>query len=152
MDHYADALGLTWSRILELPADARAQSDVDPDGVPLGGLRAVLAVTPREARTAEYPSAPLELLHAAPGSPAYAMWGCPEGRDYFHHICYFVENVDSESRALSGRGFIREYFAEEQGTITVAYHKSPTSIRIELYPLGVKQEVLAQFFGPQSDA
>jgi len=85
-------------------------------------------------QTGSVGTAPLELVWAVPGSPAFAMYGCRAGEHFLHHIAYRVENFEAESRHLTAAGFAREVLCTENGRFVFAYHKSRTGIRIELYP------------------
>jgi catechol 2,3-dioxygenase-like lactoylglutathione lyase family enzyme len=76
---------------------------------------------------------PLELMHAEPGSPAFAIWGCPDGHEYVHHVCYWVEDLPAESAHLVERGFPVELtLAGGSPTRGFAYHRSPAGLRLEL--------------------
>jgi hypothetical protein len=130
MRDYSEAYGIVWGPVFGVPPDLEAKSDVYQGGVSHDGLRAVLS----QAGPTSVSIAPLELICAEPDSQAVRLWGCPDGRHYVHHICYYVEDVDADSRYLSRLGHEREWYVEKDGRVYAAYHRSQNSMRIELYP------------------
>ena len=130
MRDYSRAFGIVWGRVFGVPPGLVAKSDVYESGISHEGLRAVLS----QAGPTTVSVAPLELICAEPGSQAFRLWGCPDGHHYVHHICYFVDDVDADSRHLSGLGFEREWYLERDGRVHAVYHRSQNSMRIELYP------------------
>jgi hypothetical protein len=131
MEEYTRGMGVEWGPVFDvrLPDDVEA----DPAGFTTDGLRATVQ------RAGTVAVAPLELVWAAPGSPAFELYGCPDGQDYLHHVAYWVDDFDGESRHLSDQGFEREMLCRREGKNLFAYHKSKTSMRIELYPAESKR-------------
>jgi catechol 2,3-dioxygenase-like lactoylglutathione lyase family enzyme len=134
MDEYSHGLGVEWAPSFDMPADLVSGSDVHEGGVSFVGLRAVLP------RTRVGP-APIELIHTEPGSPASLVWGCPDGRDYVHHIAYYVEDVAAESERLRAMGWEREWYVDREGPLRMAYHRSRHGMRIELVDAAIKSAV-----------
>jgi catechol 2,3-dioxygenase-like lactoylglutathione lyase family enzyme len=132
MELYANAFGMDWATPIDFAAmPLVGDSDVHEGGVSHNGLRAVLSRNGGAVR-AGVPLAALELAAAEPGSPAFRMWGCPDGRDYVHHIAYWVDDFDDETRHLAGHGFAREMYIDLGGGAEVAYYTSPSGLRLEL--------------------
>jgi hypothetical protein len=125
MKAYERGWGVEWGPVFDVVLEG---VDCDPPGFNTEGWKATL----QQAGTVGV--APLELCYAAPGSPAFEICGCPDGQDYLHHIAYWVDNFEQESKHLIDQGFDREMLCSKDGAFLFAYHKSPSSIRIELYP------------------
>lgn len=138
MAMYSGAFGIQWGEVFEVPQDAVAKSDVYEPPISHAGLRAVYSRTGSSAVTSVFPFAPLELIWADPSSPAAELWGCPDGRHYVHHLCFWVKDLVAESQHLLERGFEREWYAEADGRLAAAYHRSKSSMRIELYDVAQK--------------
>jgi catechol 2,3-dioxygenase-like lactoylglutathione lyase family enzyme len=133
MVEYSQAFGIAWSPLMAIEPHTVAGSDLYDEGVKCDGLRTVLSTnTPRRGHGGS-PSALLELAHADRACPAFALWGCPDGRHYVHHIAYYVDDIEAESKHLSDHGFARElYLPREDPANGVAYHVSEGGVRIEL--------------------
>lgn len=131
-DEYAQALGLSWSAVMDFPPEFVADSDTREGGVPHEGLRVQFSLNGGAVKGG-VPAATIELAYAEPGSPAFAMWGVPEGRHLIHHVAYWVEDIAAESAHLMKHGFVREMNVVINGASTCAYHTSPHGTRIELW-------------------
>ncbi len=134
MEEYSQGLGIEWAPSFDMPSDLLSGSDVHEGGVSFEGLSAVLP------RTRVGP-APVELIHTVPGSPASLVWGCPDGRDYVHHIAYYVEDIGAESAHLADQGWEREWYVDLDGPLRMAYHRSAHGMRIELVDAAIKSEM-----------
>jgi catechol 2,3-dioxygenase-like lactoylglutathione lyase family enzyme len=133
-DKYSQGLGMEWAPSFDMPPDLISGSDVHEGGVSFKGLTAVLP-------SAHAGPAPIELIYTEPGSPASVVWGCPEGRDFVHHIAYYVDDIDAESKRLSEQGWEREWYVDPDGPLRMAYHRSSHGMRIELVDAAIKSEV-----------
>jgi catechol 2,3-dioxygenase-like lactoylglutathione lyase family enzyme len=125
MEQFAGALGLEWGPVADFSSEHfPLASDLIEGPVAVDGLRAVWA---RNAHP------PLELMHTQAGSPATVVWGCPDGREYVHHVCYWVDDLEAESRHLVENGFgVELTMAGGNPTRGFAYHRGPTGFRLEL--------------------
>ena len=132
MAHYAKALGFAWSPVIELPSELETKSDVFEGGVSHDGMRAVLSLSGSSAVGGDTLFAPLELACAKPGTPAHAMWGCPDGNHFIHHIAYWVDDIDAESAHLRSQGLEREWYVERDGHLDMVYHRAKGGMRFEL--------------------
>jgi catechol 2,3-dioxygenase-like lactoylglutathione lyase family enzyme len=131
MTAYSRAFGMEWATVMDFTGTGFVgASDVHEGGVSHEGLRAVLSRNGGPV-TAGVPFASLELAEAAPGSPAFSMWGCADGRHYVHHMAYWVDDFDAESQHLADSGFVREMHIDLGDGIQVAYH-GRRGFRIEL--------------------
>jgi catechol 2,3-dioxygenase-like lactoylglutathione lyase family enzyme len=157
MARYGTALGLEWGPVLnfssrglvvsptetiEMPAAAAGPDDA----VSMEGLREVWAIN-GALLGVDGPSTPaMQLTCARPSSPAFALWGCPPGQEYVHHVCYWVDDIEAESRHLVANGFTVE-FPRPRGVVNreFAYLRSPGGFRIELADR-VNKPVIAQWF------
>ena len=105
MERYARAFGIDWGPIALFSSDHFAvTSTILDDGFGVDGLRAVWAKNGSAAVAGAPPFAPFELMHAAPGSPAFAIWGCRDGREYLHHVCYWSTISPPSPRTWSTTG------------------------------------------------
>jgi hypothetical protein len=113
--------------------EMRVASPLLGEHVSMEGLREVWAVNGGILGAEGLPYAPLELAHAEAFSPAYTIWGCPAGREYVHHICYWVDDVEAESEQLLDHGFAVELTTYPGDKARgFGYHLSPSGMRIEL--------------------
>lgn len=133
-EEYAQGLGIDWAPSFDMPADLVSGSDLHEQGVSFEGLTAVLPLK-------HAGPAPIELIHTVPSSPAALVWGCPDGKDYVHHIAYYVDDIVEESQQLSDLGWIREWYVDLDGPLRMAYHKSEQGLRIELVDASIKDQV-----------
>lgn len=131
MEDYARGLGVEWAPVFDMPPGTVAGSDVHADGVSFEGLTAVLPRT-------QIGPAQMELIHAVPGSPASLVWGCPNGRDYVHHVAFYVQDVAAENERLLALGWEREWYVDVDGPLRMAYYRRPDSTRIELVDVAIK--------------
>src|SRR4051794_17256732 len=97
MDEYGRAFGLEWCAITE-PGSGALESPLLGDGLTPEGLRYVWS-------TNSGPVAPLELMHARRFSTAFTLWGCADGRSYYHHVCYWVDDLVAETNHMLANGF-----------------------------------------------
>ena len=103
------------------------------EGVSMRGLQEIWARDGSEIVTDGPPFAPLELACAAPFSPAYSIWGCPDGRQRIHHICFWVDDIEAESAHLIENGFALELTtAPGDRAKGFAYHLAPSGMRVEI--------------------
>jgi hypothetical protein len=132
MSAYSRGLGIEWGPVGAPGPDALASMHVEPKTFSIDGLRATVGVV--GDGPGQVGSAPLELVDAKPGTPASTFYGCPDGRHYLHHIAYLVDDIEAESAKLSSEGFEREVSFRQDGRLVMAYHRTPSSFRIQLYP------------------
>ena len=131
MSEYSQALGMAWATVMDFTGTGFiGASDVHEAGVSHEGLRAVLSRNGGIV-TAGVPFAALELAEATPGSPAFSMWGCTDGEHHVHHLAYWVDDFDAESKHLADCGFVREMHIDLGDGVQVAYHLR-SGFRIEL--------------------
>jgi catechol 2,3-dioxygenase-like lactoylglutathione lyase family enzyme len=130
-EQYARAFGMDWSPIMDFPAEFIAGSDVLENGVSHEGLRVQFSRNGGPAKGG-VPSTTIELACAEKGSPADAMWGCPAGVNYFHHVAFWVDDIEAESKHMIESGFPREMNVVIGGASTCAYH-TKDGTRIELW-------------------
>lgn len=135
MSEYSAALEVEWKTVFEFTAEQAALFGSDT-GVSIEGLRACGSLPRADMKPGSRPPVMLELVHAPPSSPAFKYWGCPDGRNYVHHVAYLVDDVDAESARILGLGFKRDWYTEdEHGRVFEAYHQSAvTGMRIQLVP------------------
>ena len=117
MDDYTQAFGLTWApvqqRVNRVRDGAGVVSDVD------------LEVT----WSVDGP-VHIELLQEAPGS----VW-TRAGDQPLHHICYWVDDLDTEAARLRAAGFRLELTADGERELNrFAYFVGPDGIRVEPKP------------------
>jgi catechol 2,3-dioxygenase-like lactoylglutathione lyase family enzyme len=132
---YERAFGVgSWGPVMDLRED-----DMDVVSPLLGaaasmrGLREVWARDGSDIVAGGPPFAALELAEAAAFSPAYSIWGCPGGRQYVHHICFWVDDIEAESAHLIEHGFALELtMAPGTRVRGFGYHLSPSGMRVEL--------------------
>jgi hypothetical protein len=138
---YARSLGIEWGPTMTLtdtldPAASYASvSDVPGLDIEVDGLMAANALNLEKSGDPFAGIAPLELIHARPGSGSSGYWGCPDGTHYIHHIAFGVDDYERESAHLVASGFAREWRFDRNDTTLFGYFKSPTSFRIELMQL-----------------
>jgi catechol 2,3-dioxygenase-like lactoylglutathione lyase family enzyme len=136
MEEYSRAFGVEWGPIATFSSEAfQLASPLLGEAASVDGLRAVWAHNGSAIVSQAPPFAPLELMHAESFSPAFTIWGCPGGRHYVHHVCYWVDDLGAESAHLVENGFEVELtIAGGSPTRGFAYHRSPTTggMRIEL--------------------
>lgn len=136
MAEYERALGIVWGPI-RIPHGV-APSDVFEGGISHEGSVAVLSTNTPESAFPGLPAAALELAYAEAGSPAFALWGCPDGKTYLHHIAYWVDDIAAESRHLLECGWRRELYLPAEGEPRVIYHQSRLGLRVSLLSSSVK--------------
>lgn len=133
---YEGAFGVTgWGPLIDFVDDMEMDvaSPLLGAGVSMKGLREIWALDGAEAVTGGPPFAPLELACAERFSPAHAIWGCPDGRQYVHHICYWVDDLEAESAHLIEHGFALELTTGSgERARGFAYHRSPSGMRVEI--------------------
>jgi catechol 2,3-dioxygenase-like lactoylglutathione lyase family enzyme len=135
MTEYSAAFGVRWSPLLDYSGAVTLDvaSPLHGHGATMLGLREVLSRDGAAAIAGGPPFAGLELAHAEPFSPAWTIWGCPDKRQYVHHICYWVDDIEAESAHLVEHGLARELtVAPGDRARGFAYHVSPGGFRIEL--------------------
>jgi catechol 2,3-dioxygenase-like lactoylglutathione lyase family enzyme len=130
-EDYGRAFGMDWGPIMDFPPEFIAGSDVLKNGVPHEGLRVQFSRNGGPVKGG-VPSTTIELACAAKGSPAYAMWGCSDGVNYFHHVAFWVDDIEAESTHMIQSGFPREMNVVIGGVSTCAYH-TKNGTRIELW-------------------
>jgi catechol 2,3-dioxygenase-like lactoylglutathione lyase family enzyme len=153
MARYTAAFGIEWGPVLVFSGEGLVLSAsrtiemrvVAPpygDGVSMQGLREVCSINGGTTGPEGLPFTALELAHAEDSSPAYTIWGCPAGREYVHHIAYWVDSVEDESRHLLEQGFELE-FTTYPGDVArgFGYLRSPGGLRIELSDRATKAAV-----------
>jgi catechol 2,3-dioxygenase-like lactoylglutathione lyase family enzyme len=157
MARYTDAYGLEWGPILTYsseglvlsPSETMPMAVVTPglgEGVSLEGLREVWSVGGPTVGPEGLPIAALELAHAESFSPAHTIWGCPPGQEYVHHIAYWVDDLEAESRHLVERGFTVEFTTPPGDLLRgFGYLRSPGGLRIEL-EYRDRKATIAQWF------
>jgi catechol 2,3-dioxygenase-like lactoylglutathione lyase family enzyme len=144
MESYTAALGMEWGTVIDFAhMPLVGDSDVHEGGVSHDGLRAVLSRNGGPV-SAGLPFASLELAAAAPGSPAFRMWGCRDRGHYVHHLAFWVDDFDAETRQLAAQGFDREMYIDLGGGAQVAYYTSRAGLRLELQDAAFKPAA-AQF-------
>jgi catechol 2,3-dioxygenase-like lactoylglutathione lyase family enzyme len=144
MARYTEAFGLEWGPILNYsseglvlsPTNTMPMPSIAPglgDGLSLEGLREVWSVNGPTKGPEGLPLPALELAHARSFSPAFTIWGCQPGQEYVHHIAYWVDDLETESRHLVDNGFVVE-FTQPPGDLIrgFGYLRSPGGLRIEL--------------------
>jgi catechol 2,3-dioxygenase-like lactoylglutathione lyase family enzyme len=152
MGTYTEAFGIEWGTVLHFseeglvvsPEQTMEMTVVAPgigEGASMEGLREVCS-TNGGGIAAGLPVAALELAHAAGFSPASTLWGCPDGREYVHHISYWVDDMEAESRSLMDKGFTLE-ITTAPGDVArgFGYLVSPAGLRIELSDRSTKAAV-----------
>lgn len=135
MREYEQSFGVRrWGPLLDFSDDNMdVGSQLHGDRVSMAGLREIWARDGADLGGDGPPYAPLELACAEPFSPSYAIWGCPNGRQYVHHICYWVDDIEAESAHLIEHGFALEVtMAPGDKVRGFGYHLSPTGMRVEL--------------------
>jgi catechol 2,3-dioxygenase-like lactoylglutathione lyase family enzyme len=153
MARYTAAFGVRWGPVLTFSADGLVVSEqttvpmpvVAPRygaGLSMEGLREVCSMNGGTVGPEGLPVAGIELAHARESSPAYPLWGCDGGREYVHHIAYWVDSVEDESRHLIEQGFELE-LAPPPGDVArgFGYLRSPGGVRIELSDRSTKEAV-----------
>lgn len=153
MARYTAAFGIEWGPVLVFSGEGLILPDnstvalpvVAPpygDGVTMEGLREVCSINGGAIGAEGLPLAALELAHAEKSSPAYPIWGCPDGREYVHHIAYWVDSVEDESRHLIDQGFELELTTPPADVARgFGYLRSPGGHRIELSDRATKSAV-----------
>ena len=112
MASYSAALGVEWGTPIEL-AETLVRSDVYPDGVQMAGVREVMSCNGGNVLTNA-----LQLVQAGPSPSSAAIWGCPDGRHYVHHIAYWVDDFEAECDHLRSHGYVAEtYFLDPTSVI-----------------------------------
>jgi Glyoxalase/Bleomycin resistance protein/Dioxygenase superfamily len=144
MARYTDAFGLRWGPIMTFsdeglvlsPTETMPMPTVAPglgEGGIMDGLREVWSVNGVNVSPEGLPIPALELAHARAFSPAFTIWGCPNGQEYVHHMAYWVEDLEAESRHLVERGFSVEFTMPPGDLLRgFGYLRSPAGLRIEL--------------------
>jgi catechol 2,3-dioxygenase-like lactoylglutathione lyase family enzyme len=150
MARYSPAFGIQRGRVLEFSTEGLVLSPdrtlAKPVASPLHGagastqgLRQVVSTNGGAVGAEGLPVAGIELSHAEKFSPAHTIWGTRERREYMHHIGYWVDDVESEPRSLTERGFILE-LTYQPGDVArgFSYMLSPNGIRVELTDRNIK--------------
>lgn len=153
MARYTAAFGVRWGPVLRFSAEGLVLDGdrtvempvVSPpygDKVTMEGLREVCSINGGMTGPEGLPVAGLELACAEPSSPAYPLWGAAIGHEYMHHIAYWVDSVQDESRHLIEQGFELELTAPPGGIARgFGYLRSPGGVRIELSDRSTKAAV-----------
>ncbi|GCD99050.1 VOC family protein [Embleya hyalina] len=73
---------------------------------------------------------PIELWEGDSESP----WACPAGGMRFHHIAYYVDDLDEAARRLEGQGFALDLtpYHDGEGILGFAYFRSAGGLRVEI--------------------
>ncbi|MGC0422725.1 VOC family protein [Embleya sp. AB8] len=73
---------------------------------------------------------PVELWEGGAESP----WSCPAGGMRFHHIGYYVDDLDAAARGLEEQGFTLDLtpYHDGEGILGFAYFRNPGGLRIEI--------------------
>jgi catechol 2,3-dioxygenase-like lactoylglutathione lyase family enzyme len=163
MARYSQAFGIEWGRVLEFTSgglvlspevtmEMPVISPVHGDGASMEGLRQVCGVNVGMPGLEGLPVGGIELSCAEKFSPAYTIWGAPDGREYMHHVAYWVDDVQDESRRLLERGFVVE-LANRPGVAGpgFAYVVSPEGLRIELVDRATRAAVGPFYNGADLD-
>jgi catechol 2,3-dioxygenase-like lactoylglutathione lyase family enzyme len=114
IEQFHEALGYTFTLIMEGTLPTR---DADGDSVP----------PLRMAVSRESPQ--LELVEAQPGTHLV-----PPGRNALHHLGYYVDDLEGESKRLTAKGipFARGGFFGDVFPAGWVYHEMPDGTLIEL--------------------
>lgn len=151
MARYTSAMGVewstphTWERDGVMLGGKRVEmatvSPVHGAGVSMEGLSGVWGVSGGKGPDG-LPVAVLELASAREASPAAKIWGCGAGQEYVHHIGYWVDDTEAESRQLMENGFALE-LTTPPGDVArgFGYLLSPGGLRIELMEYARKAEI-----------
>jgi catechol 2,3-dioxygenase-like lactoylglutathione lyase family enzyme len=135
MTMYRKAFGVrSWGPLIDFTDDhMEVVSPLLGSAASMRGLREVGAKDGSDIVTGGPPFAALELAEAAPFSPAASIWGCPGGRHYVHHLCFWVDDIEAESAHLVEHGFALELTRTPGPAVRgFGYHLSPTGMRVEL--------------------
>jgi catechol 2,3-dioxygenase-like lactoylglutathione lyase family enzyme len=156
MSRYTEAFGLEWGPVLTFSSKGLVLSETQTmpmpsvaptlgEGVSMDGLREVWSVSGAIRGPEGLPIPSLELAHARNFTPAFTIWGCPTGQEYVHHIAYWVDDLEAESRYLIERGFTVEFTAPPGDRLRgFGYLRSPGGLRIELED-SARKEPIAKF-------
>jgi catechol 2,3-dioxygenase-like lactoylglutathione lyase family enzyme len=157
MARYTESFGLEWGPILEYSSEGLVLSPTNTMPIPsiapglgttasLDGLREVWSVNGGTKGPEGLPIPSIELAHARAFSPSFTIWGCTPGQEYVHHIAYWVDDIEAESRHLIDRGFTVE-LTQPPGDVLrgYGYLRSPGGLRIELEKRARKGPI-AQWF------
>ncbi len=157
MTRYTQTFGLEWGPVMTFsseglvlsPTNTMPMAAVAPrvgGHASLDGLREVWSVNGATVNAVGLPVPAIELAHARGFSPAYTIWGCPPGQEYVHHLAYWVDDVEAESRHLVERGFSVELTAPPGDVLRgFGYLRSPGGLRIELEDIR-RKEPIARWF------
>jgi catechol 2,3-dioxygenase-like lactoylglutathione lyase family enzyme len=117
MAHYASTVGVSFTEVLSF-ADMPLTR---PDGGPLHTDIRVAWTVGNEP--------PLELMQG----PAGSIWEVASGEHRIHHVAFWVDDLERESRLLE-EGGMRLQLTLEPGRPPkgMAYHVAPSGFRIEL--------------------
>jgi catechol 2,3-dioxygenase-like lactoylglutathione lyase family enzyme len=136
MKHYEAAFGIeAWGPLLDYTegVEIDVASPMLGGEVSMRGLGEIWSLSGSEIVSGSPPFAPFELASAAPFSPSSTIWGCPDGREYVHHICYWVDDLVAEADHLIENGFSLELtIAPGDRAKGFAYLVSPAGMRVEL--------------------
>lgn len=136
MKFYEQAFGIeSWGPLLDFTdsIEMPVGSQIHGDRVSMVGMREIWSRHGSDVVDGSPPLAPLELAHAKPFTPSFAIWGCRGGREYVHHVAYWVDDLEAESAHLLESGFELEVtVAPGDRAKGFAYHLAPTGMRIEL--------------------
>jgi catechol 2,3-dioxygenase-like lactoylglutathione lyase family enzyme len=117
MEHYGSTLGVGFSEILSFAG----MPLVRPDGGEAHNDVRVVWTTGNEP--------PLELMQGPPGS----IWEVGPGENRIHHVAFWVDDLEAESRRLEEAGMqLQLTLAPGRPPKGMAYHLAPSGMRIEL--------------------
>jgi catechol 2,3-dioxygenase-like lactoylglutathione lyase family enzyme len=145
MKDYEAAFGVkSWGPLLDFTdgVDMEIGSQLHGKQVSMLGLKEIWSRNGSDIVSVGPPFAPLELACAEQFSPSYSIWGCPDGREYIHHICYWVDDIAAEGAHLIENGWsIEVTTAPGDRAKGFAYLLSPAGMRVELMQRGDKAAI-----------
>jgi catechol 2,3-dioxygenase-like lactoylglutathione lyase family enzyme len=129
MAHYAKTLGVEWSTVLDIGPMEIGLYDADGDEIS-EGLFEVWSLK----GGADDGGPSLELSWSAPGTASQRVWGVSGDEHRMHHICYYVDDLVTETRKLLDAGFTHEVSDSPPGEppVIMSYVVSPFGVRYEL--------------------
>jgi catechol 2,3-dioxygenase-like lactoylglutathione lyase family enzyme len=88
---------------------------------------------------------PIEFHEGGPGSP----WHNPNSILDFHHVAYYVNDLDEAAAALQAHGFELEMTTVHRGTgiVGMAYLRHPNGLRVEIQGAGDCESMEAWVLG-----
>jgi catechol 2,3-dioxygenase-like lactoylglutathione lyase family enzyme len=142
MKNYESSFGVkNWGPLLDYSdsVDMEIGSQLHGDRVSTSGLSEIWSRHGSDIVSEAPPFAPFELACSKPFSPSYTIWGCPDGREYVHHLAYWVDDIGAEGDHLMDNGWALELTAAPGDRAKgFAYLLSPTGMRVELMQRGDK--------------